>query len=258
MLQETFHTPLPLELEVGIPSGDIEVETAEGEESNITVDGDDRLLEEVEIRQDGNRLVVAFRGKAKFGFSLSPLSLVFGSELRVRATVPHGAGIKVKTASADTRLDGHFGQVGVNSVSGDLRVRGEIAGNASIKTVSGDADLDRVDGDMSAQTVSGDLRIGPVAGSADTKTVSGDIRFQSVTAGDVRFTSVSGDVEIGIAHGSAVDVDAGSTSGDLSSEVPLASEPQPGDIAGEGDPGPPTVVLRGRTVSGDVKVFRAG
>ena len=221
MLEQTFHTPLPLELEVGIPSGDIEVETTEGEESNITVDGDDRLLEEVEIRHDGNRVVVTYHGKGKFGFSLSPLSLVFGSELRVRATVPHGAGVKVKTASADTRLDGHFGSVGVNSVSGDLRVRGEIAGNATVKTVSGDADLDRVDGDMSAQTVSGDLRIGPVAGSAETKTVSGDIRFQSVTAGDVRFTSVSGDIEIGIAQGSAVDVDAGSTSGDLSSEVPL-------------------------------------
>src|SRR6185437_12969387 len=227
------------------PSGDIEVETTEGEESNITVEGDDRLLEEVDIRHDGNRLVVAYRGKGKFGFSLSPLSLVFGSELRVRASVPHGAEVKVKTASADTRLDGHFGAVGVNSVSGDLRVRGDIAGNASVKTVSGDADLDHVDGDMSAHTVSGDLRIGPVTGSAETKTVSGDIRFQSVTAGDVRFTSVSGDVEIGIAHGSAVDVDAGSTSGDLSSEVPLGSEP----VQGEGEPAP-TVVLRGRTVSG--------
>jgi hypothetical protein len=253
MLEQSFHTPLPLELEVGIPSGDIEVETTEGEESNITVDGDDRLLEEVEIRHDGNRLVVAYRGKGKLGFSLSPLSLVFGSELRVRASVPHGAQVKVKTASADARLDGHFGPVVVNSVSGDLRVRGEIAGNASVKTVSGDADLDRVDGDMSAHSVSGDLRIGPVAGSAETKTVSGDIRFQSVTAGDVRFSSVSGDVEIGIAQGSAVDVDAGSTSGDLSSEVPLGSEP----VQGEGDPAP-TVVLRGRTVSGDVTVFRAG
>jgi DUF4097 and DUF4098 domain-containing protein YvlB len=254
MLQESFHTPLPLELEVGIPSGDIEVETTEGEESNITVDGDERLLEEVEIRHDGDRIVVAYRGKGKFGFALSPFTLVFGSELRVQARVPHGAGVKVKTASADTRLDGHFGPLGINSVSGDVRLRGEAADAASLKTVSGDADLDRIEGDLTAQTVSGDLRIGPVAGSAEAKTVSGDIRFQSVASGDVRFTSVSGDIEIGIASGSAVDVDAGSTSGDLSSEVPLASEPVQG---GEGEAAP-TVVLRGRTVSGDVKVFRAG
>lgn len=252
MLERTFHTPLPLDLEVGIPSGDIEVETTEGEESNITVDGDDRLLEEVEIRQDGDRVVVSYRGKGKIGFSLSPFAIVFGNELKVRASIPHGAGVKVKTASADTDLEGHFGPLGINSVSGDFRLRGEVAGDASLKTVSGDAELERVDGDLSVQTVSGDVRSGPVAGSANAKTVSGDIRFDAVIAGDVRFTSVSGDVEIGIAEGSSVDVDAGSTSGDLSSEVPLGSEP----VLGEGASAP-TVVLRGRTVSGDVKVFRA-
>jgi hypothetical protein len=253
MLERTFHTPLPLELEVGIPSGDIEIETAEGEESLVTVDGDERLLEEVEIRQDGNRVVVEYRGKGKFGFSLSPFTIVFGAhDLRVRATVPHGADIKIKTASGNARLDGNFGKLKINSVSGDLSVSGEVSGNADVKTVSGDAKLENVRGDLSAQTVSGDLRIGPIAGSAEAKTVSGDIRFESLKAGDARFTSVSGDVEIGIAEGSAVDVDAGSTSGDLSSEVPLGSEP----VTGEGGGGP-TVVLRGRTVSGDVKVFRA-
>jgi Putative adhesin len=252
MLERTYTTPLPLELDVGIPSGDIEVETVEGEESSITVDGDDRLLEEVEIRQDGDRVVVSYRGKGKIGFSLSPFAIVFGNELKVRASIPHGAGVKVKTASADTDLEGHFGPLGINSVSGDFRLRGEVAGDASLKTVSGDAELERVDGDLSVQTVSGDVRSGPVAGSANAKTVSGDIRFDAVIAGDVRFTSVSGDVEIGIAEGSSVDVDAGSTSGDLSSEVPLGSEP----VQGEGASAP-TVVLRGRTVSGDVKVFRA-
>ena len=170
----------------------------------------------------------------------------------MRATLPHAAAVKVKTASAGTRLDGHFGPLGIDSVSGDVRVRGEVGGAASIKTVSGDADLDRIDGDLSAHTVSGDLRIGSTAGSSEVKTVSGDIRLGSVTAGDVRFTSVSGDIEVGIAQGSALDVDAGSTSGDLSSEVPLGSEP----VAGE-EASAPTVVLRGRTVSGDVKVFRA-
>jgi DUF4097 and DUF4098 domain-containing protein YvlB len=250
MLERTFNTPAPLELEVGIPSGRIEVETTAGEESTVTVDGDERLLADVEIHQDGNRVVVAYRGKSKFSFSFAPFALVFSNDLRVRATVPHGANLKLKAASADSRLDGRFGSVGINSVSGDIRVGGEIAGDVTIKTVSGDANLPDIGGNLSLQNVSGDLRVGAVKGSADTKTVSGDIHVVSVTAGDVRFASVSGDVEIGIAQGSSVDVDAGSTSGDLSSEVPLASEP---GATGGG----PTVVVRGRTVSGDVKVSRA-
>lgn len=251
MLEQTFHTPTPLELEVGIPSGRIEIETTDGEESTVTVDGDDRLLADVEIRQDGNRVVVGYRGKSKFGFSIAPFSLVFSNHLQVRATVPHGADVKCKTASADMTLDGRFRTIGVNSVSGDVRVRGEIAGDATIKTVSGDAALPSVAGDLSLQSVSGNLRVGAISGSADTKTVSGDIHVHKVAAGDLRFSSISGDVEIGIAPGSAVDVDAGSTSGDLSSEVPLGSQP-----VGDGSDGP-TVVLRGRTVSGDVKVLRA-
>jgi DUF4097 and DUF4098 domain-containing protein YvlB len=248
MLEHTFETPLPLRLEVTIPSGDIEVESTDGEQTHVTVDGDDRMLENVEVRHDGGKVVVSVREKSKFGISLS-----FGnSGLRVQARVPHGAGVKVKTASADTELAGSFAGLDVNSASGDVQMRGEVAEDVRIKTVSGDVELERVAGDLSVQCVSGDIRARSVAGSVDTKSVSGDIRIESLTAGDVRFSSVSGDIELGIAQGSLLDVDAGSTSGDLSSEVPLASEPVMGESAAA-----PTVVLRGRTVSGDVKVFRA-
>jgi DUF4097 and DUF4098 domain-containing protein YvlB len=254
MLEHNFHTPLPLALEVSIPSGDIAVETADGEETYLTVDGDERMLEHVEVRNDGNRVTVSLRDKGKIGISFSLGSLVFGNAgLRVQARVPHGAGVKVKTASADTEIAGQLDALDVNSVSGDVRVRGDVSEDATVKSVSGDIDLERVHGDVSVQTVSGDLRARGIAGSADAKSVSGDIRLESLAAGDVRFNSVSGDIEIGIAPGSLLDVDAGSTSGDLSSEVPLASEPPSGDEGAA-----PTVVLRGRTVSGDVRVFRAG
>jgi DUF4097 and DUF4098 domain-containing protein YvlB len=255
MLEHTYHTPLPVTLEVSIPSGDIEVETVDGEETTLAVDGDERMLEHVEVRHDGGRVVVSLRDKNRVGFSFSLGSLVFGSGgLRVQARMPHGAAVKVKTASADTELAGRFEKLDVNSASGDVLLRGEIVENATVKTVSGDVELDRVDGDLSVQCVSGDVRVRTVAGSADTKSVSGDVRIGAVTAGDVRFASVSGDIEIGVAQGSVLDVDAGSTSGDLSSEVPLASEPP----AGESAVAAPTIVLRGRTVSGDVRVFRAG
>jgi DUF4097 and DUF4098 domain-containing protein YvlB len=223
----------------------------DGEQTYVTVDGDDRMLEHVEVRHDGGKVVVTVREKGKFGISLG--SLVFGNGgLRVRARMPHGAGVKVKTASADTALAGSFAGLDLNSASGDVQMRGEVADGVRIKTVSGDVQLERVDGDLSVQCVSGDIRVRSVAGSVDTKSVSGDIRIEALTAGDVRFSSVSGDIELGIAQGSLLDVDAGSTSGDLSSEVPLASEPVMGESASA-----PTVVLRGRTVSGDVRVFRA-
>lgn len=253
MIEQTFHTPLPLTLEVSIPSGDIDVDTTGSDETSLTVDGDERLLEHVEVRQDGNRVSVTLRDKNKVGFSFSLGSLVFGNNgLRVKANVPHGAGVKVKTASADTAITGTLRTLDVNGVSGDVRVRGEIADDATVKTVSGDVELERVDGDLSVQTVSGDARVRGIAGSVDAKSVSGDIRLEALTSGDARFSSVSGDIEIGIAAGSLLDVDAGSTSGDLASEVPLASEPPSGE-----DPAAPTVILRGRTVSGDIRVFRA-
>jgi hypothetical protein len=253
MLEHSFHTPLPVTLEVSIPSGDIDVETVDGDETSLVVEGDERVLENVEVRHDGNRVVVALRGKNKLGFAFSLGSLVFGNEgLRVKARLPHGGGALVKTASADTRVSGRLGALEVNSVSGDVRVRGEVAEDATVKTVSGDIELDRVDGDVSVQCVSGDVRVRAASGSVDTKSVSGDIRLEALTVGDVRFNSVSGDIEIGIVPGSLLDVDAGSTSGDLASEVPLGSEPPQGE-----DGAAPTVILRGRTVSGNVRIFRA-
>ena len=251
MPEHAFHTPQPVDLVVSIPAGDIDVETVDGDESTVVVEGTERLVAETVVRQDGDRITVELRSKVGFGITLSIGDFsIGGSRLRVRARVPHGSRPDLKTASADMKLRGRFASLSSKSASGDLTVDGDVDGDVEVKTVSGDVRLRRVGGELTLQSVSGDLAAASAGGSVRVKSVSGDVRIDSTREGEVTVQSVSGDIAVGVAQGTNVDVDAGSVSGDLSSEVALGN-----DIAGIGDG--PTLVVRGKTVSGDFKLFRA-
>jgi len=252
LIERSFHTPDAPELEVKIPVGDIDIETIDGEESHILVEGSEKMIELTEVRQEGRRVVVELRGKKPFGITISIGDVSFGnSRLRVRARIPHAAALEVATASADTKVRGRLRELEAKSASGDLNVRGEIEGDATVKTVSGDATIDRVHGALDFTSVSGDVTVREVGRDVEGRSVSGDVRIESTRQGRVNVQSVSGDVEIGVQHGTNLDVDAGSVSGDLRSDIPLGSDPD--SAAGEG----PTLVVRGKTVSGDFRVFRA-
>jgi DUF4097 and DUF4098 domain-containing protein YvlB len=251
MAEYTFHTPEPIELDVQVTIGDLDVETIDGAESFVTVTGSEKTLAQMRVELEGRRLVVEMKGKHAFGISISIGDFNFGStELHVKAKVPHGSSAAIKTATADAKLRGRYATLNTKSASGDLVVTGEVEGDANVKTVSGDVRLGSVGGAVHGQSVSGDFTTGAVQGSIEMKSVSGDVRFDSVREGTVTVQSVSGDIDVGVAPGTNLDVDAGSVSGDLTSEVPLGSEP-----GGAGDG--PTLVVRGKTISGDFRVFRA-
>lgn len=244
MSEQQFDTPRPVQLEVTIAAGDVEITTVEGQRSTVTLEGAQKLLDATRVELTGDRLVIQQRRKSVIGFFER-----WDNALRVRVSVPSASSVEFMTASADAALDGSFGDVEVKSASGDLRVAGEIAGAVRVQTVSGQVRLPRVGGDLTVKTVSGDLEADAVEGSIEAKSVSGDVRIGSVREGSVAVQSVSGDVRLGIASGTTIDVDAGSASGDLSSEVPLSDTPG-------ATPGP-TVVIRSKTVSGDFRVVRA-
>jgi len=252
MSEHRFHTPQPVDLLVSIPSGDVIVETADVDESIITVEGDERLVERTVVEHDGNRLAVQYRGKQGFGITveIGGFSIGNGERLKVRAKIPHASAAELTTASADMNIDGTLRTLEAKTASGDLTMRGTVDGAASVKTVSGDVQLDEVGGDLTVNSVSGDVRVADVGGSVRTKSVSGDIRVDRTGGPEATLQSVSGDIRLGVAAGTNVDVDANSLSGDLDSEVPLGS-----DIGGLA-PGP-TLVVRGKTVSGDFRLVRA-
>jgi Putative adhesin len=250
MAEHRFHTPEPVELDVNIPVGDIRVETVDGEESYVSVTGSEKLVEQTRVSLDGNKLTIGHKGKKPFGITISIGEFSFGSGgLQISAKVPHRSQASLTTAAADMKLRGRYRSVETKSASGDLTITGEIERDVVVKTVSGDVRVDQVGGELKVQSVSGDIAVAKVGGSIESKTVSGDVRFDSVREGTVTVQSVSGDIEVGVAPGTNLDVDAGSVSGDLSSEVPLGSD--------RADEAGPTLIVRGKTVSGDFRVFRA-
>ena len=251
MPEHRFHTPQPVDLLVSIPSGDVVVETADVEESIVTVEGSEKLVEQTIVEQDGNRIAVQYRGRQGFGITIeiAGFSIGSGERLKVHARIPHASAAELTTASADMNIDGTLRRLETKTASGDLAMRGRVEGTATVKTVSGDVQLDAVGGDVTVNSVSGDVRVADVGGSVRTKSVSGDVRVDRASGPEATLQSVSGDIRVGVAQGTNVDVDANSVSGDLDSEVPLGT-----DIGLT--PGP-TLVIRGKTVSGDFRLVRA-
>ena len=250
MRNATFSTPGPVKLDINIPAGDVDLETVDGDTTTVELEVRGRDAEElerdaqIELRQRGDRYEVVVAAQRGRGFSFRR-----NGEYQVRVSVPHGAGVEANLASADIDGRGHYGKVEINTASGDVEFE-RIEGEARIDSASGDVRIERV-GSAKVNSASGDIRIDETAEGADLNTASGDVELRSVQAGEVKVNSASGDVDVGIAKGSRLWVEAQSLSGDTSSELELES-----GAPIESDDGP-LVELKARTLSGDISVRRA-
>jgi DUF4097 and DUF4098 domain-containing protein YvlB len=136
----------------------------------------------------------------------------------------------------------------------DLDIHVPEQSDIDVSSVSADVETQRLIGPQRLSTVSGEIRA-EFAKDFEGKTVSGDLRLRGkAEAGDVRISSVSGDVFLERAGG---DVEVTSTSGDLLLDVASVSTVRTRTTSGD-------LSLRGalarngsveaETISGDVTV----
>jgi len=265
-MQKTFDVEGPVELEVRLASGEIEVDpTLAGRvEVELTAHDDDsrQLIEEARVELSGSRVIVDIPQRR--GFSLG---MVFGrTGISCRIRCPERSDVSARTKSADFQARGALGGlnvqtasgdveavhvdggVNVKSASGDVRIE-SIGGGLNVNTASGDVSVGSAHGHVNVATVSGDIEIDAAYGNVSANTVSGDQHHHAVMAGNVSAHSVSGDVTIGVRRGSTAYLDCNTVSGDTSSELDMTGDAPAGDG--------PFVEIRAKTVSGDIRIAKA-
>lgn len=149
--------------------------------------------------------------------------------------VPRHSGVEASIVSADYTASGLLGAqhvrsvsggvvadtagpAQVNTVSGDVRVRGKAPGSTDITTVSGDIDLSDAGGEVNVNTVSGDAHLALTALSkSKIETVSGDLVLETALAasGQLDLESVSGDVQLTFVGEPGAEVDLETLSGEI-------------------------------------------
>lgn len=250
---ETFSTPGHARLHVRNAAGDVEVATADVDETTVELvplndtDATRDAIEKASVAARGGEVVVEIEGRS---WSISIGSWGFGSpKVGVRIECPHGSVLECDTASADVTCSGTLGSARLRSAAGDLSVEA-VDGELVAKTVSGDIRVGRVGGVSSLHSVSGDVEVAEAAGDLNVQSVSGDQRVRSAGPGELAFKAVSGDIAVAIRRGLRVRLDVNSVSGSIGSELDVSDTPSAS--------GAPETSLRARTVSGDVKIERAG
>lgn len=204
----------------------------------------------------------------------------------VELEVPLGSNLKVTVAAGALRLTGRLGDLSVKmsagdvtgdtiaslfakmsagsvsfgEVYGDVEIQqstgetqlGAVGGHARIKSGHGSLRLESLSGEGNLVTATGSVQIGDVTGSAGgeirIKSGHGNIKIGRASRGNLVLDSGFGAIEVGVAQGSPVWVDANSKSGIVRSELEADSGP-------EGEESP--VEIHANTKFGDIFINRA-
>ena len=246
----THHTPDGLQLRLRLPAGRCEITTADTAEtvveaqpmngSNASREAAESIVETLrEHSEGGHELTVEVPKRKLLGFG--------NAQVLVRVRGPHGLDLDAATASADVVVTGRPRCADVRTASGDVSIEAA-DGATQVKTASGDVDLGQMRDATDVKTMSGDVIVRETGSATDVNTMSGDVRIRRAASGAIQMRSMSGDIEVAVAPGATLFVDANSASGDVRSEIP---------VTGSAPSGPADVDLRATSMSGDIVVTRA-
>jgi hypothetical protein len=285
--QQSFATDGPIEIDLGVGSGRIEVRLSDDTHSvDVEVRHDpsaaspwmqgvssllswvsgqfgegtaevspEEAVRQTRIELTGGRLVV--RSPKALPLRTVPLAVIVRAPAGSHVTARSGAAtisvtgqagrLDLHTGSGEINAEHAEGSATVNSGSGAVRL-GPMRAGLRVRTGTGDLEVTAIGGPTSLFTGSGDVWLGAVAGDVMARTGSGDLTVADATSGEIELQTGSGAIRVGVHAGSPAEVDLTSGTGEARSELTLSG------TRPESTPG---LRIRGRTASGTAVVSPA-
>jgi DUF4097 and DUF4098 domain-containing protein YvlB len=278
-----FATPEPISVTIDLSVGEVRLVASDRTDTVVEVrpsdesdDSDVKAAQQTRVEYANGTLTVRGPKARAFDFSKKTRSVAVLVELPTGSAVhcdmsigdTHGTGAlgecRFKTSVGHFRLDrtGQLrlntsgGHITVDAIAGNAEVAtgtgrihiGEIAGAAVIKNSNGDTDIGTVTGELRARAANGDISVDRAGAGVEARTSNGTIRIGEVARGSVTLHTAAGDVEIGVAAGTAAWLDLKTGHG----RVHNALE----DIGQGPEKTEETVEVRAHTSFGDLTVRR--
>ncbi|MFD1518198.1 DUF4097 family beta strand repeat-containing protein [Pseudonocardia yunnanensis] len=277
-----FETPEPISVTIELGVADVQITASDRTDTLVEVRPSDKSDESdvkaaQQVRVDYTNGTLQVTGpKRVFDFSRKTRSVDVSIELPTGSQVSaeiqagdfHSAGrlgecrfktgagnaqlertgpLRLNTGAGHLTVDGVAGNAELSTGTGKVRL-GNIEGTAVVKSSNGDIVIDAVAADVRVRTANGEISIDRAGAGVEAKTANGGIRIGEVVRGTVALGTAAGDVEIGIAEGTAAWLDVNTGFGHVRNQLETAGRP------GESDE---TVEVRARTSYGDVTIRRS-
>jgi len=220
--QKSYRLGAGSDVRIGNISGNVTVTGYDGDSVVVTAikEGPDRDKVEIEDKSTGDRVDVGVRYPER----------------------------------CNCRVDVRFDVKVPRSINYDFR---------HISSVSGDVDVSGVSGKLHASSVSGNVRVKDVTGSVNASAVSGNVevdidRLEGIES--MKFSSVSGNVNVNLPSSLDADIQMSSLSGSLKTDFPIEVKERrygPGRSA-QGRVGSGSRTLNVSAVSGSVSLTHSG
>lgn len=155
--------------------------------------------------------------------------------------------LRLHTGTGHVTADAITGDAEISTGSGKIQI-GEVEGTAEVKNSNGDTTIDAVTGNIRVRNANGAIDVGRAGAGVDVKTSNGGIRLGEVARGAVVLGTAMGDLDIGIAEGTAAWLEVNTGFGHVRNQLENATRPEEADE---------TVEVRGRTSYGDITIHRS-